>query len=145
MCIRDRVRTRAIAKQFDADIAIIDKRRPKAGESEVMNIIGDVAGRTCILYDDIIDSGGTICKAAKALKDHGASSVSAYITHGVLSDPAVKSITNSELTEVVITDSISQPEKVKDCDKIREVSISTLMGEAIRRIANDESVSKLFG
>ena len=139
------VRTRAIAKQFEADIAIIDKRRPKAGESEVMNIIGDVAGRRCILYDDIIDSGGTICKAAKALKDHGASSVSAYITHGVLSDPAVKSITNSELTEVVITDSISQPEKVKDCDKIREVSISTLMGEAIRRIANDESVSKLFG
>ena len=139
------MRTRAIAKQFEADIAIIDKRRPKAGESEVMNIIGDVAGRRCILYDDIIDSGGTICKAAKALKDHGASSVSAYITHGVLSDPAVKSITNSELTEVVITDSIAQPEKVKDCDKIREVSISTLMGEAIRRIANDESVSKLFG
>ena len=139
------VRTRSIAKQFEADIAIIDKRRPKAGESEVMNIIGDVAGRRCILYDDIIDSGGTICKAAKALKDHGASNVSAYITHGVLSDPAVKSITNSELTEVVITDSISQPEKVKDCDKIREVSISTLMGEAIRRIANDESVSKLFG
>ncbi len=139
------VRTRAIAKQFEADIAIIDKRRPKAGESEVMNIIGDVAGRRCILYDDIIDSGGTICKAAKALKDHGASSVSAYITHGVLSDPAVKSITDSELTEVVITDSIAQPEKVKGCDKIREVSISTLMGEAIRRIANDESVSKLFG
>ena len=110
-----------------------------------MNIIGDVAGRRCILYDDIIDSGGTICKAAKALKDHGASSVSAYITHGVLSDPAVKSITDSELTEVVITDSIAQPEKVKGCDKIREVSISTLMGEAIRRIANDESVSKLFG
>ena len=139
------VRTRAIAKQFDADIAIIDKRRPKAGESEVMNIIGDVAGRTCILYDDIIDSGGTICKAAKALKDHGANSVSAYITHGVLSDPAVDSITKSELTEVVITDSIAQPQKVKDCDKIREVSVSTLLGEAIRRIANVESVSKLFG
>ena len=139
------VRTRAIAKQFDADIAIIDKRRPKAGESEVMNIIGDVAGRTCILYDDIIDSGGTICKAAKALKDHGANSVSAYITHGVLSDPAVESITKSELTEVVTTDSIAQPQKVKDCKKIREVSVSTLLGEAIRRIANDESVSKLFG
>ena len=139
------MRTRAIAKQFDADIAIIDKRRPKAGESEVMNIIGDVAGRTCILYDDIIDSGGTICKAAKALKDHGANSVSAYITHGVLSDPAVESITKSELTEVVTTDSIAQPQKVKDCKKIREVSVSTLLGEAIRRIANDESVSKLFG
>lgn len=139
------VRTRSIAKQFGADIAIVDKRRPKAGESEVMNIIGDVAGRTCILYDDIIDSGGTICKAAKALKDQGANSVSAYITHGVLSDPAVESITNSELTEVVISDSIAQPQKVQDCKKIREVSVATLMGEAIRRIANDESVSKLFG
>ena len=138
------VRTRAIAKEFDADIAIVDKRRPKAGESEVMNIIGDVAGRTCILYDDIIDSGGTLCNAAKALKDHGANSVSAYITHGVLSDPAVERITKSELTEVVITDTISQPKKVKDCDKIRECSTAKLLGEAIRRIANDESVSKLF-
>ena len=139
------VRTRSIAKQFDADIAIVDKRRPKAGESEVMNIIGDVAGRSCILYDDIIDSGGTLCNAAKALKDHGANSVSAYITHGVLSDPAVERINKSELTELVITDSIAQPDKVKQCDRIREVSISTLLGEAIRRIANDESVSKLFG
>jgi len=139
------VRTRAIAKQFDADIAIVDKRRPKAGESEVMNIIGDVAGRNCILYDDIIDSGGTLCNAAKALKDHGANTVSAYITHGVLSDPAVERITKSELTEVVITDTIMQPQKVKDCDKIRECSTAKLLGEAIRRIANDESVSKLFG
>ena len=139
------VRTRSIAKQFDADIAIVDKRRPKAGESEVMNIIGDVAGRNCILYDDIIDSGGTLCSAAKALKDHGANSVSAYITHGVLSDPAVERINKSELTELVITNSIAQPDKVKTCDRIREVSIATLMGEAIRRIANDESVSKLFG
>ncbi|MEP3654709.1 MAG: ribose-phosphate pyrophosphokinase [Litorimonas sp.] len=138
------VRTRAIAKEFDADIAIVDKRRPKAGESEVMNIIGDVAGRTCILYDDIIDSGGTLCNAAKALKDHGANSVSAYITHGVLSDPAVERITKSELTEVVITDTILQPQKVKDCKKIRECSTAKLLGEAIRRIANDESVSKLF-
>ena len=138
------MRTRAIAKQFDADIAIVDKRRPKAGESEVMNIIGDVAGRSCILYDDIIDSGGTICNAAKALKDHGANSVSAYITHGVLSDPAVERITKSELTEVVITDTIDQPQKVKDCKKIRECSTAKLLGEAIRRIANDESVSKLF-
>jgi len=138
------VRTRAIAKQFGADIAIVDKRRPKAGESEVMNIIGDVAGRNCILYDDIIDSGGTLCNAAKALKDHGASTVSAYITHGVLSDPAVERISKSELTEVVITDTIMQPQKVKDCDKIRECSTAKLLGEAIRRIANDESVSKLF-
>lgn len=139
------VRTRAIAKIFNADIAIVDKRRPKAGESEVMNIIGDVAGRTCILYDDIIDSGGTLCNAAKALKDHGANSVSAYITHGVLSDPAVERITKSELTEVVITDTIAQPKAVQDCKKIRECGTSRLLGEAIRRIANDESVSKLFG
>jgi len=138
------VRTRAIAKQFNADIAIVDKRRPKAGESEVMNIIGDVAGRTCILYDDIIDSGGTICNAAKALKDQGANSVSAYITHGVLSDPAVARITESVMKEVVILDTIGQPTKVKDCEKIRELSAATLLGEAIRRIANDESVSKLF-
>ncbi|WP_409433609.1 ribose-phosphate pyrophosphokinase [Litorimonas sp. RW-G-Af-16] len=139
------VRTRQIAKMFNADIAIVDKRRPKAGESEVMNIIGDVAGRTCIIYDDIIDSGGTICNAAKALKDHGANSVSAYITHGVLSDPAVERITASELTEVVITDTIAQPKAVKDCKKIRECATARLLGEAIRRISNDESVSKLFG
>lgn len=139
------VRTRSIAKMFNADIAIVDKRRPKAGESEVMNIIGDVAGRNCILYDDIIDSGGTIANAASALKDHGASSVSAYITHGVLSGPAVERITNSELKEVVILDTIAQPEAVKKCKKIRELSSATLLGEAIRRIANDESVSKLFG
>ena len=139
------VRTRSLAKRFGADIAIVDKRRPKAGEAEVMNIIGDVAGRNCILLDDIIDSGGTLCNAAKALKDHGASSVSAYITHGVLSDPAVERISKSELEEVVITDTINQPEKVKNCAQIREVSVATLLGEAIRRIANDESVSKLFG
>ncbi len=139
------VRTRSLAKQFNADIAIVDKRRPKAGEAEVMNIIGDVAGRTCILLDDIIDSGGTLCNAATALKDKGANSVSAYITHGVLSDPAIERITKSVLKEVVITDTISQPQKVKDCPKVREVSVATLLGEAIRRIANDESVSKLFG
>ena len=139
------VRTRSLAKQFNADIAIVDKRRPKAGEAEVMNIIGDVAGRTCILLDDIIDSGGTLCNAAAALKDHGANAVSAYITHGVLSDPAVERITKSVMTEVVITDTIAQPAAVKACPKIREVSVSTLLGEAIRRIANDESVSKLFG
>lgn len=138
------VRTRSLAKRFDADIAIVDKRRPKAGQSEVMNIIGDVAGRDCILLDDIIDSGGTLCNAAKALKDKGANSVAAYITHGVLSGPAVERITNSELKEVVITDTIAQPEAVKKCKKIREVSVSTLIGEAIRRISNDESVSKLF-
>jgi len=139
------VRTRSLAKQFEADIAIIDKRRPKAGESEVMNIIGDVEGRNCVLLDDIIDSGGTLCNAAAAIMDQGAKSVSAYITHGVLSDPAVQRITDSVLTEVVITDTIGQPGKVKDCKKIREITVATLLGEAIRRIANDESVSKLFG
>ena len=138
------VRTRSLAKRFNADIAIVDKRRPKAGQSEVMNIIGDVAGRSCILLDDIIDSGGTLCNAAKALKDKGANDVTAYITHGVLSGPAVERITNSELREVVITDTIAQPEAVKNCSKIREVSVATLIGEAIRRISNDESVSKLF-
>jgi len=138
------VRTRSLAKRFNADIAIVDKRRPKAGQSEVMNIIGDVAGRSCILLDDIIDSGGTLCNAAKALKDKGANDVTAYITHGVLSGPAVERITNSELREVVITDTIAQPQAVKDCKKIREVSVARLIGEAIRRISNDESVSKLF-
>lgn len=138
------VRTRVLAKRFNADIAIVDKRRPKAGQSEVMNIIGDVAGRSCILLDDIIDSGGTLCNAAKALKDKGANDVTAYITHGVLSGPAVERITNSELREVVITDTIAQPEAVKKCKKIREVSVAALIGEAIRRISNDESVSKLF-
>jgi len=138
------VRARALAKKFEADIAIIDKRRPKAGESEVMNIIGDVKGRNCIILDDIIDSGGTLCKAADALMAQGAKQVSAYITHGVLSDPAVENVNKSTLKEVVITDTIAQPQKVKDCKKIREVTVSRLIGEAIRRIANAESVSKLF-
>lgn len=138
------VRARALAKKFEADIAIIDKRRPKAGESEVMNVIGDVTGRNCIILDDIIDSGGTLCKAAAALMEQGAKQVSAYITHGVLSDPAVKNVTESALKEVVITDTIAQPDKVKNCNKIREVPVSKLLGEAIRRIANAESVSKLF-
>lgn len=138
------VRTRALAKRFEADIAIVDKRRPKAGVSEVMNIIGDVKGRSCILLDDIIDSGGTLCNAATALMEQGAKDVSAYITHGVLSGPAVERITASVMKEVVITDTIPQTDLVKACPKIREVSVSTLIGEAIRRIANDESVSKLF-
>ncbi|PHR55087.1 MAG: phosphoribosylpyrophosphate synthetase [Robiginitomaculum sp.] len=138
------VRTRALAKRFEADIAIVDKRRPKAGESEVMNIIGDVKGRSCIILDDIIDSGGTLCNAAKALMEAGAKDVSAYITHGVLSKPAVERITNSVMKEVVITDTITQPDDVKACKKIRTVTISNLLGEAIRRISNDESVSKLF-
>lgn len=138
------VRTRALAKQFGADIAIIDKRRPKAGESEVMNIIGDVKDRSCILLDDIIDSGGTLCNAAKALKEAGAKDVTAYITHGVLSGPAIDRIEKSVMKEVVITDTIQQPDAVKACKKIREASVSILLGKAIRRISTNESVSILF-
>jgi ribose-phosphate pyrophosphokinase len=138
------VRARALAKRLDIDLAIVDKRRSGPGESEVMNIIGDVEGRRCILYDDIVDSAGTLCNAAKALIDQGASQVSAYISHGVLSGPAVERITGSVLTEVVITDSIEAPERVSGCSKIRQISVAPLIGEAIRRIANEESVSKLF-
>lgn len=138
------VRARSLAKRLDADLAIVDKRRPRAGESEVMNIIGDVEGRRCILFDDIVDSGGTLVNAAKALIDRGATEVSAYISHGVLSGPAVERVQNGPLKELVITDSIEQPAHVAACSKIRTVSVAPLMGEAIRRIANEESVSKLF-
>jgi len=138
------VRARSLAKRLDADLAIVDKRRPKAGESEVMNIIGDVEGRRCILFDDIVDSGGTLVNAAKALIEKGAVEVSAYISHGVLSGPAVQRVADGPLKELVITDSIEQPEEVLKCDKIRTVSVAPLIGEAIRRIANEESVSKLF-
>ncbi|WP_107711412.1 ribose-phosphate pyrophosphokinase [Oceanicaulis sp.] len=138
------VRARSLAGRLGADIAIVDKRRPKAGESEVMNIIGDVEGRRCIIFDDIIDSGGTLCNAAAALKDKGAKEVSAYITHGVLSGKAVERISNSVLKELVVTDSIDVTAKVKAGKNIRSLSVAPLLGEAIRRIANDESVSKLF-
>ena len=138
------VRARSLASRLDADLAIVDKRRPKAGESEVMNIIGDVEGRRCILFDDIVDSGGTLVNAAKALIEQGATEVSAYISHGVLSGPAVQRVTNGPLKELVITDSIEQPDEVLNCSKIRTVSVAPLIGEAIRRIANEESVSKLF-
>ncbi len=139
------VRARALAKRVDdADLAIVDKRRSAPGESEVMNIIGDVSGRHCILFDDIVDSAGTLCNAAKALVDHGAASVSAYVTHGVLSGLAAERVANSVLKELVVTDSIEFSEEVKGCKKIRSVSCAPLIGEAIRRIANEESVSKLF-
>jgi ribose-phosphate pyrophosphokinase len=138
------VRARALASRLNADLAIVDKRRSAPGESEVMNIIGDVEGRRCILYDDIVDSAGTLCNAAKALVDQGAASASAYITHGVLSGAAVDRINASVLTEVVVTDSIEALERVSGCEKIRHVSVAPLIGEAIRRIANEESVSKLF-
>ncbi|MGP1274025.1 MAG: ribose-phosphate pyrophosphokinase [Caulobacterales bacterium] len=138
------VRARALAQRLGADIAIVDKRRPKAGESEVMNIIGDVAGRRCIIFDDIIDSGGTLCNAAAALMKEGAGEVSAYITHGVLSGKATSRITDSVLKELVVTDSIDVSDKAAECPKLRAVSIAPLLAEAIRRIANEESVSKLF-
>jgi ribose-phosphate pyrophosphokinase len=137
------VRARALADRLNADLAIVDKRRPRPGESEVMNIIGDVSGRRCILFDDIVDSAGTLVNAANALKDRGAVEVSAYVSHGVLSGPALDRVAKSDLTELVITDSIELPERASN-SKIRTVAVAPLIGEAIRRIANEESVSKLF-
>ena len=138
------VRARALAKRIDAPLAIVDKRRERAGESEVMNIIGDVSGRSCILVDDIVDSGGTLVNAADALLDKGAKEVYAYITHGVLSGGAVSRITGSRLKELVITDSIMPTEAVKVAHNIRVISIAPLMGEAIGRTATESSVSSLF-
>ncbi len=138
------VRARAIAKPLDADLAIIDKRRERAGESEVMNIIGDVKGRRCILIDDIVDSAGTLCNAAQALADNGATWVAAYCSHGVLSGSAIGRIMRSPLEVVVITDSIDAPEEVRSANKIRHLSIAPLLGEAIRRISKGDSVSSLF-
>ncbi len=138
------VRARSLAKRIDAPLSIVDKRRERAGESEVMNIIGDVTGRTCILVDDIVDSGGTLCNAADALLEKGAKEVYAYITHGVLSGGAVARITASKLKELVVTDSIQPTEAVRVARNIRVLSIATLMGEAIARTASEESVSSLF-
>jgi ribose-phosphate pyrophosphokinase len=139
------VRARALANRLGADLAIVDKRRPKAGESEVMNIIGDVEGRHCIMIDDIVDSGGTLCNAAEALLEEKAASVAAYITHGVLSNGAVKRIQDSKLKELVVTNSIDPAtRKDKASTKIRAISIAELMGDAISRIANEQSVSSLF-
>ena len=139
------VRARALAKRLDnAPLAIVDKRRDKPGQSEVMNIIGDVKGRTCIMIDDIIDSGGTLCNAAQALLDAGAASVTAYISHGVLSGAAVARVNNSALKELVITDTILATEATQESSKIRVMTIAPLIGEAIRRIADESSVSSLF-
>ncbi|TAL02689.1 MAG: ribose-phosphate pyrophosphokinase [Rhodospirillaceae bacterium] len=138
------IRARAIAKRIEADLAIIDKRREKAGVSEVMNIIGEVKDRPCILVDDIVDSAGTLCNAAVALIKEGASSVSAYVTHGVLSGGAVGRVTSSPLKELVITDSIQATEAVRLADNIRQISIAPLMAEAISRISLEASVSSLF-
>ncbi|MCG8612116.1 MAG: ribose-phosphate pyrophosphokinase [Pseudomonadales bacterium] len=139
------VRARAMAKRLDdADLAIIDKRRPKANVSQVMHIIGDVAGKTCILVDDIVDTAGTLCKAADALKEHGAERVVAYITHPVLSGPAIDNISASKLDELVITDTIPLSDKGQNCAKIRVLSMSGLLAESIRRICNEESISAMF-
>jgi len=139
------VRARALAKRLDdADLAIIDKRRPRANEAKVMNIIGDVEGRTCILIDDLVDTAGTLCQAAKALKEHGAAKVVAYCTHAVLSGPAVTNIENSQLDELVVTNSIPMRDDTGACSKIRPLSIAGLLAETMRRISNEESVSSLF-
>jgi len=138
------VRALAVASRLNADLAIVDKRRTGPGKTEVANIIGDVSGRRLILFDDIVDSAGTLCSAAQSLVDAGATEVSAYVTHGVLSGAACERVRNSVLKELVITDSIEQPELVIGAEKIRTVSCASLVGEAIRRIANEESVSKLF-
>ena len=138
------VRARALARRLDADLAIIDKRRPQAGVSEVMNIIGDVSDRHCIMVDDIVDSGGTLCNAAKALMDAGALSVDAYVTHGVLSGGAVSRVASSPLTSLVTTDSIQATEAFRVAKNIRQLSVAPLLGEAILRINEEKSVSSLF-
>ena len=138
------IRARAIARRINVNLAIIDKRREKAGSSEVMNIIGDVANHHCILVDDIIDSGGTLCNAAQALIDAGATSVDAYVTHGVLSGSAVSRINNSPLDMLVTTDSIKATEAIKVTSNIRQISIAPIIGEAIRRVHMEQSVSSLF-
>jgi ribose-phosphate pyrophosphokinase len=138
------VRARALAKRLNADLAIVDKRRSGPGESEVMHITGEVKDRRCTLFDDIVDSAGTLCNAASALMANGATEVSAYVTHGVLSGAATERVSKSVMRELVVTDSIELAPPVKACGKVRTVSCAPLIGEAVRRIANEESVSKLF-
>lgn len=138
------VRARAVAKVLNADLAIIDKRRPKANVAEVMNVIGDVQGRTCVLVDDMIDTANTLCKAASALKERGAERVLAYATHPVFSGEAIKRLDNSDIDQVVVTDTIPLSEAGKKINKIRQVTIAGLLAETVRRISNEESVSYLF-
>jgi ribose-phosphate pyrophosphokinase len=139
------VRARAIAKRLDdADLAIIDKRRPRPNESKIMNIIGEVDGKTCVLIDDMVDTAGTLCVAAQALKDEGALKVVAYITHAVLSGGAVERIATSALDELVVTDTIPLSEAAKECPRIRQLSVASLLAETIRRIRDEESVSSLY-
>jgi ribose-phosphate pyrophosphokinase len=139
------VRARAIAKQLDdADLAIIDKRRPQANQAQVMNIIGEVEGKTCIIVDDMVDTAGTLCKAADALKDHGAKGVYAYCTHPVLSGKAIENVENSTMNELVVTDTIPLSAEAAACTRIRQVSVAGLLAETIRRIHSEESVSSLY-
>lgn len=138
------LRARAMAKQLNTDLAIIDKRRPKANVAEVMNIIGDVAGRTCLIMDDMVDTANTLCKAAQALKNHGAERVLAYATHPVLSGAAVERIRDSDLDELVITDTIPLNAEASACAKIRQLDIAPMLAETIRRVSNESSVSSLF-
>jgi len=138
------VRARAHAKHLDADLAIIDKRRPRPNEAKVMHIIGEVEGRTCVLIDDLVDTAGTLCEAAAALKEHGARKVLAYCTHPVLSGPAVERIAKSQLDELVVTDTIPLKPEAKSCKRIRQVSVAQILAESMRRLAEDDSVSTLF-
>lgn len=138
------VRARAVAKQLGCDLAIIDKRRPSANESEVMNLIGEVEGRTCVLVDDIVDTAGTLCKAAEALKEYGAHKVVAYATHAVLSGNAIDNISNSKLDNLVVTNSIPLTDEAKKCGKIRTLTLGKLLGESVRRLSNQESISAMF-
>ncbi len=138
------VRARALAKQLGVELAIIDKRRPKANVAEVMNLIGDVDGRTCVLLDDMVDTAGTLCGAAKALKEFGAKKVVAYCTHPVLSGKAMENINSSELDEMVVTDSIPLSQEAQDCPRIRQLTLSKMLAEAMRRLSNEESLSAMF-
>jgi len=138
------VRARAIAKRLDTDLAIIDKRRPRANVSKVMNIIGDVEGKACVMVDDMVDTAGTLCTAAGALKEHGAVRVVAYCVHPILSGPAISNINNSALDELVVTDTIPLNKAARDCDKIRQLSVSQMLAETIRRMAQGESVSSMY-
>ncbi|MDP1680910.1 MAG: ribose-phosphate diphosphokinase [Burkholderiales bacterium] len=138
------VRARALAKRMEAELAIIDKRRPKPNVAKVMNIIGEVQGRTCVLMDDMVDTANTLCEAAQALKDNGAARVVAYCTHPVLSGPAIERISNSHLDELVVTDTIPLRDEAKLCGRIRQLSVAELLAETMQRISNEDSVSSLF-
>lgn len=138
------VRARAVAKHLNVDLAIIDKRRPQANDAQVMHIIGEVEGRTCLIVDDMVDTAGTLCKAAAALKEHGATRVVAYCTHPVLSGSALKNIKESELDSLVVTDTIPLSDEFAKCSKVRQLSMAKLLAESIRRVSNEESISAMF-